>query len=1354
MLNNLKGLSKDEQFRLAAEYAGLPEAVLRGIWKTESAEGKNMRSSAGARGHMQIMPETQRKLEDRAGREMNPDDLGDALTMASELMRENLAAAKGDVTTALRMYHGGWDRSQWGPVNAAYAGKVLGTGEVEPSTASTTTRPAPTTADLVQGGISGGRDVASLVDGGIEGREHTPALSVEDILSGDRSKATGPAKLDDFTAGLVEKARAVGAVDGVDEATAAAQAVRDHQEEARAAAIRPSIAAPSDVVGQQVTRAAMQTQEEALATEESRDTLDEWGARFDGGRTAAMVWELERSSDRDPNYNYLDRMDEVETPDMAPAMVSILRTARSQEDEKFLLDRIGVMQYSQQIISEDADSLGAQLGWGLLASIDPVDIAAGVGIGAGLGAVGLGARALFLAGRPVAGLAAASAEGAAGSLIADGVIVGMGGHRSGEEIAQDAAFGALLGSMFNARGAMRGVNAAAKNAASERFATELIEAAGDARARQLTQARELLGPDATPEQIQSKALAVSQGEYRTWVHANLQDVPDAERLLSLPEQWEGGSPIPKADVARIVNTYGLTNRTDNIDDFRFLIDSIHRSEKIAAANPIDESLRRSVLERVGLQADSTVLQASASPVARALGTLWMESPEGAAGRQARTASLDRSFRFEQLIGDSSARLGNAKSLFSEEIGHGRFGRIFRASEFESRFNNELTEEMLSRYQYGRSVSKSRAIREAADALDGAHGRAGEMVRVAKLPGWKAIPQGGRKGYFPRLWNGGAMRAASPERIQALRDALTDQLVRTAGFNQEFSSELAQRMLTRFQKRVVGDGARGGGGAVTDDVADALNDMNPEIVASYHKKFGTRTMAQLAERLDVDMLARYDDGAGGSMRLMDFVEQDQSKLLLRNAQRTAGYATMSKYNIVGRQGVEHLKDALRVTGATGPEISAFERMVVDMTGEGTGEIKGSLLRDMRLLTSAIRLGSASINQAGVYADALQSLGGIQVAEAMGAIPRLSKEAFDLANGKAVNNSILGQMEVGLGSPFGSSQYWHQGWGALDAHDLMTTAETAGLFSKVARGAAQAVHTMNGQRLLIAAQTRGMAEQITMRALRFIREGGEDAALRDMGLDDALVSRLRNTMNDLPDFAKFDERGVLSEFNPDFALNTAHEADTIALRNAIMRGTGQIMNHAFIGERGKWASNELMLFLLQFRTVSLVAQQKTLGRLVGVHGWQKTAMLQAGGMALTMPLHAGRVALRASLLPEDDREEYIERNMTVPVLARASMNYLTSVGLAGDALDLSGAFLQGWAGDALPEWMRPTSGRGGGFRGDLIGGQLAPGVGVIEDVAAMATGDWKKGRQAVPGASLPYIQPFLLGGTERLDDLLDE
>ena len=133
MALDLSGLTQDQQIAAAAAYAGVPESVVRGQWRVESANGQAkrdadgvIRSHSGAQGDFQVMPATQAVIEARAGKRYNVRNFQDNLEMYAHIMRENMQMAKGDVTTALRIYQGGPNRKIWGKYNAAYAPAVLG----------------------------------------------------------------------------------------------------------------------------------------------------------------------------------------------------------------------------------------------------------------------------------------------------------------------------------------------------------------------------------------------------------------------------------------------------------------------------------------------------------------------------------------------------------------------------------------------------------------------------------------------------------------------------------------------------------------------------------------------------------------------------------------------------------------------------------------------------------------------------------------------------------------------------------------------------------------------------------------------------------------------------------------------------------------------------------------------------------------------------------------------------------------------------------------------------------------------------------------------------------------------------
>jgi hypothetical protein len=103
---------------------GLPAGFSAAQIQVESGGNPKARSSAGAMGLAQVMPETLAVVSKRLGRELDPDNEKDAVDIHREVMRENLTQFK-DPAKALMAYNGGWNPDKWGnPETAAYVGKV------------------------------------------------------------------------------------------------------------------------------------------------------------------------------------------------------------------------------------------------------------------------------------------------------------------------------------------------------------------------------------------------------------------------------------------------------------------------------------------------------------------------------------------------------------------------------------------------------------------------------------------------------------------------------------------------------------------------------------------------------------------------------------------------------------------------------------------------------------------------------------------------------------------------------------------------------------------------------------------------------------------------------------------------------------------------------------------------------------------------------------------------------------------------------------------------------------------------------------------------------------------------------
>ncbi len=114
----------DEYFREAGKVHGVDPNLLKNVARVESGFNPKARSEVGATGLMQIMPSNNKGLGITDATDPKQNIMGGA-----KLLAGYLKYAKGDVTTALKMYHGGYDQSGWGKKTNAYPGKVLGAGQ-------------------------------------------------------------------------------------------------------------------------------------------------------------------------------------------------------------------------------------------------------------------------------------------------------------------------------------------------------------------------------------------------------------------------------------------------------------------------------------------------------------------------------------------------------------------------------------------------------------------------------------------------------------------------------------------------------------------------------------------------------------------------------------------------------------------------------------------------------------------------------------------------------------------------------------------------------------------------------------------------------------------------------------------------------------------------------------------------------------------------------------------------------------------------------------------------------------------------------------------------------------------------
>lgn len=104
---------------------GLPQGLLAAIVTKGERSNADQVSEAGARTPFQIIPATRKAAIDKYGIDpyLSPENAAD---VAGMLLKDSLTRNKGDVVAAVSEYHGGTDKTNWGPRTRSYVARVVG----------------------------------------------------------------------------------------------------------------------------------------------------------------------------------------------------------------------------------------------------------------------------------------------------------------------------------------------------------------------------------------------------------------------------------------------------------------------------------------------------------------------------------------------------------------------------------------------------------------------------------------------------------------------------------------------------------------------------------------------------------------------------------------------------------------------------------------------------------------------------------------------------------------------------------------------------------------------------------------------------------------------------------------------------------------------------------------------------------------------------------------------------------------------------------------------------------------------------------------------------------------------------
>ncbi|UGL61142.1 internal virion protein [Pseudomonas phage Eisa9] len=1036
-------------------------------------------------------------------------------------------------------------------------------------------------------------------------------------------------------------------------------------------------------------------------------------------------WNGTRDFKPDPLFNSMQDRD-VWGKNMPVDDQEWVADSSSAEERTWKLGRLNEQQENMRKLG--AHGAGAATFFSLGAGIlDPVGWAAGLGVGkaAQLAKVGYAAatarafegltlnesRVLLGAGLSVEGNAARSisrtaVEGAVGNVLTEKAIDASGEHVT----AADYLYAAGFGVAFGAGGAVianrvRQVHPDNRDVPGVHEEADATATAASTDAENIQQvntrfmaglweeAQHRAGPDASADEIAQAATNIQYeraNQLRATAHMPMADnerlMPDIQELPGqVASQAEGATPTsmdgsltsalesqfsPLADRMEVGKRYGVTADTVP-DNAQRLIDTemLLRAERQAPT--FDEARLNTLSSKlpVAIQSTAMVLARSKHPLMKWVAGHLLEQPTQAGGPRT-TASVEHAIR-EREYNSYIAHYQDIYKAYRNQNGGSTVRDIFTKAQHWNEFNKAVSDARRNRAM-GIPQQEHPLIRDAADIMDTAYDRLRRDQRDSRTLGSENLPDSSI-GYFTRAIDARWL-LANPLKREPIRAELERQLYESwKGFTN--GNKFAKETAARYMDRAIRE-AHGGGMVPTNihdphaaaGLRDALaqgTNLSADDIEKYIDRISRGGAKHTKSRLDLDTTGKLKDANGQEFDLADAFVSDQAALFRAQARRVNGEVTLTRRGIQGRKGMAQLRDLASLRSEAGKEASAAELRALDQViAEFTGQSFGKANRhldNLRLLTMVSKLGQAVVPQLAETANMATTLG---IGSAMRFTRDLPRLVQDVRKGR--RSELLESLEV-PGGRLGEEHQSIMPWQDLDEIELAGR-DAPGMLDRVLRAGANAQSLATGFHYLHAAQVRGASEQILHKVMRYVKSGEQDAALRSMGLSEDLQKALKR---DLKNFAQFDKDGALTSM--DIRQGTNPQA-MLALQQLVERGAKQIIQGTFIGERGAFMHDSFLKLLTQFRSFSITSMDKQLSRVRADQGTAKALGLLLGQMAFAVPIHLARTSLNAASMASDKRDEYLTTNLAPGMLARATLNYASLGGLAGDILD-AGAALGG-------------------------------------------------------------------------------
>lgn len=819
----------------------------------------------------------------------------------------------------------------------------------------------------------------------------------------------------------------------------------------------------------------------------------------------------------------------------------------------------------------------------------------------------------------------------------------------------------------------------------------------------------------------------------------------------LPEGVMWARPAAQPGYGPVLNAPGLSPQQHARLAQRHTEAMYKHAEEWLQRNPINterlKTLAADLAKKGGMARDYFVsdglkMAASANPIVRMMAGILTETTTGAAGRR-QSAAIRKEMLHRRIMGNALPVYEQAYSDYRRRHGGGVVEDHLTGN-VKRQFDKEVYVEILNR-RYGNALTNDAAVRAAADQLQSVYQRSLDAQKAASTLGSGLLPPDA-VGYAPQALRGEAVAAATPLELEQLAAHMSGHWQAAYGWSKQFSDEFSRYYLQRAQKRA--NGQKGVDFVALESPTAAVRDTLEEMKLQ-SRSLDSRARAELdrvgaqpqnKRRLDVDLLAVLPNGK----RVLDYYATDVEVLTRQHANRVAGASALAEFNVLGQRGVNNiLNDIAAAQGdlrAAPEEVAALERVFAEFLGTPwVGERRSAVAANLSSLVRLQRLGGMGFTQLAEMGNMIHHLGFTALLKGVALLPQKIGEVGRLKRGQVVNNPWLTSFEREQGFEFGMEPF--NMVARLDPPDELLRAYGKGnsLAQRLLGSGNYLQNQLSFFRGIMAGQHRMVAESIVKKAIDMIAAGDSTAALRDMGIDAALAASVKA---DLPRALLKDAQGRTVGFDITKLSSVKAQND---LLQAVHRGVGQIIQGAFIGERGAWAHDDVAKLILQLRTFGLTSMEKQWARTRMNYGSGTSAYGYAAGvmlaqMAFALPVYLARTELYS--LGREDRDAYLEQARRPVTMVTALMNYSSMSGLGGDSLELLSSVAGGWNDD-----LKASLGARGGSGG--VAG-MVPALGSIDAGLRVARrqADLYTAARQLPLSNLPMVAPIL--GLLKSDD----